>query len=59
MSDRGTRLRVWTLRVAQEFEVEAATADEALAFAHKLRARKTKGAKLIEGKAVVGEKSDG
>lgn len=59
MADERTRTgpRTWTIRVAQEFEIEAATADEALQFAYKLQARKVKGAKLTDAKAAIGERA--
>lgn len=53
VSDTRRTSRQWLIRVAQEFLVEADTADEALAFAHKLETRKVRGAKLTGQKAVL------
>ena len=50
--------RVWSIRVAQEFEVAAPTADAALAFAVKAEGRKIKGAKLVHSRSVLAEKRD-
>ncbi len=48
-----TTRRWWLCRVAQEFKVNAATADEAMAFMEKAGKRKIKGAVLVDYRGAV------